>query len=290
MHQLQEAASLIQAIQGTPLTILFAMLLLRRPLGITELSRLTGYHRQTVRKGLLQLKFLNLVTQTSRYIGWQLTNKGYQLPLIGLDALGLPNSGEGEKITLPPQSESQSAIEGEKITLPPRSSYTTCMILQDTDLKPTTTTASKDENFIIEGEKITLPHPDQPMIINLLTTRCGSPPHNAAAAAAAALSRGDTYAAIQTESLRWLAYCQSPQGATIHNPGIFIAKRISQGIYASPNFTPTGEIAGEIGRLTATCVFCGPGQPATNFVNPAQPLCEACARELYPNYYDSQEE
>jgi hypothetical protein len=247
--------TLTRTLKGSPLTVLFAMLLLRRPLGVTELETITGYDRKTVRKGLKTLQGLMLVTQTQRFFGWQLTDRGYQLPLIGLEALSLPDSSEAEILPLDPRS----------------SSYLNSISIDQYHMS---LNGANQQQLPLPNEGEFLP------LVNLLTDRCGSPPSNAKKAITVALAR-DSPLNIEVQILRWLAYCQSKRGRTIQNPGIFIPTRIEQGISAPPDFEPTGQIGEEIKRLTANCTFCD--NQATDFINPAQPLCEACARKIYPS-------
>jgi hypothetical protein len=63
-----------------------------------------------------------------------------------------------------------------------------------------------------------------------MTDRCATPPDRAARALKAAHDAGHQPARVRWDILRWLSYCQSAHGASINNPGAFIATRIQENV------------------------------------------------------------
>jgi biotin operon repressor len=102
---LNDPIFVLRSLKGCPLSIVFAMFLLRRPLGVEALTRETGWSKGSVEDGLDALRAMGLVVKTSRYNGWQLTNKGYQLPLFDQD--NFPQEGEAGEVEEPVTGESQ---------------------------------------------------------------------------------------------------------------------------------------------------------------------------------------
>ena len=130
MHQLTTeqttAIDKINAIHGTPLSLLFYMLIFDRPMGVTDLAALTPYSRPPITQALRTLASRGLVQNHSRYNGWLPTAKAEQLYL----------------------SVNPILVEGRENYFPSRYSSSSLIIKDIKDINlTTTTTESKEKNL-----------------------------------------------------------------------------------------------------------------------------------------------
>lgn len=222
MDRTSHPAATLQAIRGSPSTVLLALLLFPgRTLGPKQLTRLTGLTEKTVQRALDLLADHHLAQRHAYREGWAAT------ALIRQRILGEVEEGEPYNYhsyldeTKPEnlrfQGSSRGSLPGQNESSP----YTT-----------TTTTTAKPEILRLDVSW-------QP-VVESLTHRCGTPPDRARAAAAAAQARGDDPAQVVEAIEGWRDYCTSERGRTIYNPGALIAARIEAGI-DSPSLGQDGD-------------------------------------------------
>lgn len=88
----------LRALRGAPLSCLIALAIRHTPTGVMQLCADTGYKKDVIREGLLVLQSLAFATKVARFDAWQLTDIGYQLPLLPQEGAKI----EGDKIALDP--------------------------------------------------------------------------------------------------------------------------------------------------------------------------------------------
>ena len=86
---------LLHSIKGAPMAIIFALLLTKKPLMEIDLVSITGYSKNTIRKGCRILQKIDLIIRRGRFAGY-IVSKDTQL------YLGIPDDQltEGQKLTL----------------------------------------------------------------------------------------------------------------------------------------------------------------------------------------------
>jgi hypothetical protein len=235
-----QPATLLRALKGPPLSCLFALLFANRPLGTTTLGTLTGYSAKSVTAGLNVLAQLGLAQNHGRYNGWLPTTHCRQM-LLGENGSepAIPAEGvnrETETLRLPPSGSSGGTCDPER------------------PLSTTTTTTIPSE-----PENLRLP-PEWQELADLLVERCGTPPHRAQAAVAAARDRREQPPETRYHILRWFSYCMSDDGNGINNVGAFTASRIRDGIPCPDWHRPEAwsDLAKEIQRAEAAWTGDGP--------------------------------
>lgn len=235
-----QPATLLRALKGPPLSCLFALLLTHRALGTNTLATLTGYSAKSVATGLNVLAQLGLAQCHGRYNSWLPTTRCRQM-LLGENGSGpaIPDEDvnpEAETLRLPSGSSSRRERDPQ---LP---------------ILPTTTTTTPSE-----PETLRLPSEWQELA-DLLVERCGTPPHRAQTAIAAARHRHEHPAYTRWCILRWFSYCMSDDGNGINNIGGFIASRIHRGIPCPDWHQPESwsDLAKEIQRAKAAWSGDGP--------------------------------
>jgi hypothetical protein len=243
---IDRSATLLRALKGPPLSCLFALLLAHRPLGTNALATRTGYSAKSVTAGLNVLAQLGLAQNHGRYNSWLPTTRCRQM-LLGENGSGpaIPAGGvnpETENLRLPPSGSSGATCDPERPILPTTT---------------TTTIPSEPENLRLPDEWQEL--------ADLLVERCGTPPHRAQTAIAAARDRREQPPQTRYHVLRWFSYCMSDDGNGINNVGAFIASRIQRGIPCPDWHRPEAwsDLAKEIQRAEAAwtgdgpCLNCG---------------------------------
>ncbi len=104
----------VRALKGAPASIILAMLLMPEQVGVgtMELTTMTGYGKDAVRRGLRTLETIGMVQKIGRYNGWVLTAQARQLVLGEAHLLkdgaaadnALPCEAEGAENALDPTS------------------------------------------------------------------------------------------------------------------------------------------------------------------------------------------
>ena len=111
---------LLHSLKGAPMAILFALLLTRKPLMEIELIEITGYSKNTIRKGCRTLQKIELIIRRGRFAGY-IVSRETQL------YLGIPTNeiAEGQKLTLEPtyllafNKKEEKGTEGKMTQQPP---------------------------------------------------------------------------------------------------------------------------------------------------------------------------
>jgi biotin operon repressor len=172
---LNEPVLLLRSLKGCPLSIVFAMFLLRKPMGVEALARATAYSKGTVEDSLDALQTMGLVVKTSRYNGWQLTDKGYQLPLFDQDNYPAeegaepepqqPAERESQNLRLPAEASDEGKPTQIELTARPIEIESQNLRLEPETSEPDPVTPSGESQNLrldLEGETGAEPEPQQP--------------------------------------------------------------------------------------------------------------------------------
>lgn len=210
--------ALTRGIKGAAASIIIVMHLLNRRTGHDELITLTGYSDKSVANGLRVLEIYGLAFSDSRFNGWQLTDKGRQLPLLGQSLLSDP--AEGNR-----RIESENfRLESENFRLGSSSSSSLLIESHDHEESLKQLLLPQIESEIL---RLDLSQPEFDRLTNILVIRCGCPRKKAPAAIEKALAAGMSPLLIEYRVLAWLAYCLSKNGQNL-NPAHFVASRITE--------------------------------------------------------------
>lgn len=200
-------AAFARSVRGAPAVCLIVMQLLNRRTGHKELIRLTGYSDKPIAAALDLLELYGLAYSDSRFNGWQLTDKGRQLPLFG----------------------EQAQIESESFRLDSSSSSSSFKDSHDSiDSKQLLLQQNESELFRLEPpEPDIAPHPDHTRLTDLLVAQTACPRPKAAKAVAKALAAGVPPLTVEYRIMAWLGYCLSKNGKNL-NPAHFVASRLQE--------------------------------------------------------------
>lgn len=196
---MNDAISLLRALKGAPISCLVALHFSNRAVGNKWLVTATGYKANSIIDAMDALVELGHAVRVSRYSGWQLTDKGSQLPLFAT----LKN--EVDLINLPSCS---------------------CSLIDRELLLPSSLKLQLQQER--EVDLINLP-PAYALLIPYFLDRIGPANTVLENALQHAADAGDDPAAIATRIEEWLAYLGSEKAKGIQNPGAFVAKQITNG-------------------------------------------------------------
>jgi len=232
--ELQQRKMLVRSLRGAPWTVLMAMLLLPGPHGVSTLCEATGFSDKTVSRALGDLESLGFVQQHGRYVAYILTAQARQLMLWDTEKIRLPIEAEGEPVEDAPDSETENLrLEEEeaapetvadpgrrkKSVSPSSSSCSPTTGVGSHASKTTTTTTPNDS-----PDPQALDPPAEKALGYLLEVAV--PRQRALHAIQAALRRGWDGEQVLDCVAGWLDYAESPEGASIRQPGFLALKRL----------------------------------------------------------------
>jgi len=80
--KIENPIELVRMLKGAPLSVLFSLMLARRPMGELWLTGVTGYSRTSIWMALKYLVEVGLIQRNDRCEAWVLTGEAQQLPLM----------------------------------------------------------------------------------------------------------------------------------------------------------------------------------------------------------------
>lgn len=205
-----QVSMVVRSLRGSPITVLFAMMVMPDLHGEAEIASRTGFGRKTVRSALGSLEELGFVQRHGRYEAWILTARARQMVLGETGELA--DGGDD------PCNKSDGSI----LPLPPSSSSSRDISRNEHENPETTTTG--------EGQKVPLPPEGTDEAFDVLL-RLGCSPVVAARSLGRALEQWSEDQ-VCVEARAWCAYCASPAGNGIRAPGFLVARRLAGGVAA----------------------------------------------------------
>lgn len=204
-----QVALVVRSLRGSPITVLFAMIVMPDLHSEADIAGRTGFSRKTVRSALGSLEELGFVQRNGRYEAWILTARARQM------VLGETRDDEDTAI--------EASNKSDGYILPLASSSSSSDSSHDVESDPETTTTD-------EGQKVPLPPEGTEGAFDVLL-RLGCSPSVAVRSLAKSLVQWSEDQ-VCAEADAWCAYCASPAGNGIRAPGFLVARRLSAGVAA----------------------------------------------------------